>query len=50
MVAIMPLIQRFSSRCEPLLHLVDDIAMVKNGYSRIDFGCNYVVVLQPRLH
>jgi hypothetical protein len=25
----MSLIQLFSSRCEPLLHLVDDIAMVK---------------------
>jgi hypothetical protein len=45
----MPLIQQFSSCCEPLLHLVDDITMVKNGCSRIDFGCIYVVVLQPRL-
>jgi hypothetical protein len=45
----MALIQRFSRCCEALLHLVDDIAMVKNGCNRIDFGCKCVVVLQPRL-
>jgi hypothetical protein len=28
---------------------VNNIAMVKNGCSRIDFGCNCVVVLQPHL-
>jgi hypothetical protein len=31
------------------LHLVDDIAMVKNGCIIIDFGCNCVLVLQPHL-
>ena len=45
----MPLIQRFSRCCKALLHLVEDIAMVKNGYSRIDFGCNCVVVVQLHL-
>jgi hypothetical protein len=46
----MPLIQRFSRFCEALLHLVVNIAIVKDGCSRIDFGCNCVVVLQPHLH
>jgi hypothetical protein len=42
----MPLIQRFSSCCEALLHLVYDIAMVKYGSSIIDFCCNFMVILQ----
>jgi hypothetical protein len=50
MVAIRAFNTTVSSRCETLLHLMDDIAMVKIGCSRIDYGCNYVVVLQPRLH
>jgi hypothetical protein len=45
----MPLIQQFSRCCEVLLHLVEDIAMVKYGSGIVDIGCNCVAVLQLHL-